>query len=776
MSMLGWFKNIGTGSSQTINSVKKAYQDKINRVLGTRPTASNTGSSHGYNVPRYYWPTWTLYEVSYNSDVLTTIQRTLKQEVFRNKFEIVKERDTDPDYLSYEGYEPKEKDRQKLIKQFKNINSNKQTLKQVLEEIEDDLNIIDDAYMSFLYDYQFDSDGYIDFEKSEVLETIRSEPIFMRIVMGYKGIPGTDSGGNYVMSCPNHRNNEWKNITECPKCGMKLYQAHFYFQAEQEREYYFNWEVVHASRYRPSKSYGYSPVITTYQKTFTLFAQDSYVKEVYEGKRPPKGGLFFNTSNTDSLEKNWEKAVDMSQENPNLPFIMAVTNTGDKQPRKFVEFIDFMKNLDELQYTQQREEFWRSIGSVFGVMPIFHGDMSQGGGLNNEGLEITVTNRAMEVNQTNYNEVFFPAIIKAYKAHGWVLRLLPNEEQDEMAELERQGKMLDNAEKAVKLGLKVEYDSKQGNIIIESGEITAPSGGFEDSGFSGNIPFSASNNDQPTEEQTSPDENSTSPQPEPPDVKKNITHMTNNNNYFPVLKAKPKFSKFQERIEKEVDQYIKRLKRTPTKQELKKLINEVRQKLHLSLREDVSKYFKDIYDQGVQAVERDLGVNFVFGAKDENVLEALKNQKVLSDAFVGVADSVADKLHNVLEQSISDPTTLTIDNLTDKIKDISNIADFRAENIARTEAGKVFSAARRVSYLKEDRANEFRYKWIGPNDNRTTKTSKRIKQRVGKGVDWDNLVRIVQEEAAKDFPEWKVDPDALMSHYQSRHIWVRTQD
>ena len=91
-----------------------------------------------------------------------------------------------------------------------------------------------------------------------------------------------------------------------------------------------------------------------------------------------------------------------AKKNPHLPAVMGVTNNLGNGG-KFVEFIDFMKSLDELQFTEQRDEFRRVIGSVYGVSPIFQNDASTGGGLNNEGLQITVTNNAVEKGQKNYN-------------------------------------------------------------------------------------------------------------------------------------------------------------------------------------------------------------------------------------------------------------------------------------------------------------------------------------------------------------------------------------
>lgn len=113
--------------------------------------------------------------------------------------------------------------------------------------------------------------------------------------------------------------------------------------------------------------------------------------------------------------------------------------------------------------------------------------------------------------------------------------------------------------------------------------------------------------------------------------------------------------------------------------------------------------------------------------------------------------------------------------MTKKIRDTLDVADFRAENIARTSTMKVSQAARITSYKKEPDFDNFLFIHQGPNDNRTTETSKRIKSRTNKGVSWENYVKIVTEESAKDFKDWTVDKNAPVSHYQSRHTFTRVR-
>ena len=57
-----------------------------------------------------------------------------------------------------------------------------------------------------------------------------------------------------------------------------------------------------------------------------------------------------------------------------------------------------MDTLEELQYIPIKDDIRQRISSFFGVSNVFMNDVS-GGGLNNEGMQIVVTNRALAASQ-----------------------------------------------------------------------------------------------------------------------------------------------------------------------------------------------------------------------------------------------------------------------------------------------------------------------------------------------------------------------------------------
>jgi len=408
-----------------------------------------------------------------------------------------------------------------------------------------------------------------------------------------------------------------------------------------------------------------------------------------------------------------------------------------------------MKGLDELQHVEMRNEFRRQIGAIYGVEPVFQGDVSTSGGLNNEGLQLTVTTRAIEYGQGIYNKNFFPELIKAIGAEGWSLTLNPSEEQDEMAKLTRQNQSLFNGQQALQLGLKARYDSDTGEVVIEDGELE------EEEQPMGESPFG-----QPTT-------------PPRPTGSPSIGRSKEFNSLLKQAKSRPSFSKLSDTLKKELDKFIKRFKRKPNEAELKKAIAKINLKLARELNESTGKLFKRAYLKEMEKVEKELGLNVIFNTIDENALSVLNSQDVLSKAYSGISSNITTELNGIIQEAYRDPKGLSLKQITDKISDVASVADFKAETIARTEMSKVSSAARKVSYSKEQDFNTFLFKWIGPNDNRTTETSKRIKSRTINGVNWNELIGIVKEESSKDFPDWTVNEDFPVSHYNSRHTFIK---
>ena len=121
-----------------------------------------------------------------------------------------------------------------------------------------------------------------------------------------------------------------------------------------------------------------------------------------------------------------------------------------------VEFIRFMDTLDEMQYGQARDELRTRISAFYGVSNIFMMDSGKGGGLNNEGMQILVTNRAVEFGQKIYTRDLFPRMLKEMGVSDWQITLYPNEEEDDVTRLRRDEMEVNIAQRMMQLGFKPE--------------------------------------------------------------------------------------------------------------------------------------------------------------------------------------------------------------------------------------------------------------------------------------------------------------------------------
>ena len=415
-----------------------------------------------------------LYAVSNESLILRTVLAKLRQEMFRRGYYWEKKfarkctvcdeeyqsevescaecggsvRKPDIDELTYPKW---------LLKQE---NSMEQSFINVMNEIESDLNIVDDAFMILVKEY------FIDPQSKEVAfyrvkEIMRGDPIFMRIVADKRGV----RGGRYKI-CLIHRD-EVKTHAEddkCEQCGAELEDVHYVNMAGSGKTQYFaEGEVLHVSKYKPSKLYGRSPVNTMWRQAMTLTAMDNYIYTAYQKRRMPKGIVSVTTDNLESMKSFWKAVDEKMERDPHyVPKVGIESATG----RGGVNWIKFMDTLEEMQYIAVRDEIRNRIAAFYGVSSVFMVDSGKSGGLNNEGMQILVTNRAVEFGQKVYTEVLFPRLLKQLSINDWKLTLYPNEEEDEITRLRRDEQELNVAQRMAQLGFMPELIEDTANRDI----------------------------------------------------------------------------------------------------------------------------------------------------------------------------------------------------------------------------------------------------------------------------------------------------------------------
>lgn len=452
--------------------------------FGYSPLMFNTALNKGPYLPYMFYFSEMLV---YNCDVLRTIIKAIVWETFRNgvylkeRF-IVKCPKCEAEYNEPQNIcevcgnkklkAPNKYERVKIDKWMKRVNYNNQTLINVLEDIDWNLNIFDNAYVVVRKRYIYNNEGRLIGAKP--IELLSGDVKSIVLLMNQNGRLGYDENDNMLFVCPVHRDrliqvsesdyNE-KGYIKCPICGKESLQAFAEYgmvaggltgmsaSASDNKYYLCRGEILHVKKFTPGIGYGFPMPSTIAVKVLVLMKMDSYVLAGYSLGRPPKGLLILK-GNRDSIAKSWDYIEEMSRRNP-WTIAPLVIEGYEKYSGKIAEWIDLSLKMDETMLVQYRDELRRSIGVCYGVMPMFQGDMSVGGGLANEGLQITITNRTIEHEHSIMNEIL-EWISKQYGFNNYSILMKPHEEKDLVAQLHRIDMRMKIAKELIGMGYNVQ--------------------------------------------------------------------------------------------------------------------------------------------------------------------------------------------------------------------------------------------------------------------------------------------------------------------------------
>ncbi len=371
-----------TGMMSLINKKLKSFQKLRPSLDFYQVQAQGYGSYGGKAGPVGYIPYYQIgnqhmENLALRSDIFMTTINALRNKIFRRGFKI-EERVDNPD----------ESQLKKLKEIIRRINDNNQSLKDVSRMYEQDENIYDDGYLVAINDYIFTGNGEI--LDANTKEIIRASPTVMAIIADSEGRLGYTQEGKKIFVSVTDRG---RVITEDEANargmkdaqGLKLQPAFYrgitYYGNESRDIFYIPGEVLHLSRHNPTSINGRSLMHSIWMKMVTLIEQDRYLLLNYQKGRPPRGILAISTTNFASAQAAWEAAKVEARKDPHSINPMLL---GDKDGKGKVEWIELMKPLGDMQFIETRNEMRRSIGATYGVMPLFSGDLSEYGGLNNE--------------------------------------------------------------------------------------------------------------------------------------------------------------------------------------------------------------------------------------------------------------------------------------------------------------------------------------------------------------------------------------------------------
>jgi len=417
-----------------------------------------------------------LYAIVQHSTIVRTCITQLKQEIFRRGYiwerafearclDCKKTHDRAViacarcDSTNLEKPNPKQLEyAEKFLEGY--VNSSEQMFIDVLKELENDLNIMDDAYIVFVKEYYIDGNGKIRMHR--IKEVYRGDPVSIHIYADEEGVRGTRG-----FTCIHHREMLADEPHErCESCGGAMFPVYYINRAKGTDQHFIKGEVLHFSKYDPSRLYGLSPILTLYNNIMTLLSMENYVNSSYTKSRMPRGLLAVQTRNMESMMSFWKGVKERMEQDPHYIPIMGIEAENGKGS---IEWIKFMDSLKEMDYMSVKDDLRDRISAFYGVSKIFMADSTTSGGLNNEGMQILVTNRAVGMAQNVYNNYVFPFVQSQFGITDWILKLPPSEEEDEIAVLRKREIEVQIAASIKNLGFEVEMD-EDGNFTFDKPE------------------------------------------------------------------------------------------------------------------------------------------------------------------------------------------------------------------------------------------------------------------------------------------------------------------
>ena len=325
------------------------------------------------------------------------------------------------------------------------------------------------------------SKGDVIFSKTE--ELIRGDP--KRVV------PVVDENGRigrWRWACPVHRDNLILNDahdnghTRCTECNAELQEVWF---VERERssgaarysgsngveKVYFEDEIITWARYFPRLHGldGLSPIHHIWLKQTILHWMDVYGAAFYDpdSQSYPNKFMVVHTTNPDAWERQFEKAHEDARENPYSEQIMYNEYSTESSSTPEVQVIDLMSDRLIGQDESIRERYKRDIRNVYGVTNVFESELQDAGGLNNEGLQIEITDREVASAMRDTAAGPLDEIAKVLGIDDHKYEFIPPRETD-TRELRD---AIDVGQRAVEAGIGASL--KDGDVVVEDGEFEA---------------------------------------------------------------------------------------------------------------------------------------------------------------------------------------------------------------------------------------------------------------------------------------------------------------
>lgn len=403
-----------------------------------------------------------LYLLAFDSSEIRTPMMWLKNEVFRKGLDEWKPRFVNKCEKCGKEYQEKtvicecgsEDLRAPDIKQIETFDAMRlkcnifdQSLEDVLRTVEDDLNIVDDAFIHLNKEYmKHPMTGRV---YGKVLEIRRLHPALMEFDLDKAGLPK-----NSHFFCPFHRDKVEAEPGPCPICGSDRRPAMYIYNHRGQKLYMYEDEILHVSKFSSSETYGYSPLLTIMQKVLTLSGMDRFLYRYFFERKTPTQMILTNTDDPQSLELERARVESKMMEDPTYTPWIAVSQQRGGRGR--TDVVKLWHTLQEMDYLPVRNEIRDRISAMYGVPQMYMNVMEGVGGISGQSQQLKVFSSVIQSDQRMFNEKVFPIFYQAFNITDWELHLRPPEEKVEGEILTLASQRLQMAVQMQQLGFDVE--------------------------------------------------------------------------------------------------------------------------------------------------------------------------------------------------------------------------------------------------------------------------------------------------------------------------------
>ena len=427
---------------------------QLMKASGDTGQAPTIGLDHVIN-------TWVRHQMAYRQQLVMDLQTIvmsveeirgplnhITSEVFRRGVQWVpKKEDADEEQLE-------------VFKAFvKDCNVFDQSLEEVLRQFHMDVNSIDDGFLYIVKEYKAGEDGKLN---SKVREIRRLNPALVEFDLDQQGLPK-----NYHFLCPIHREEIQESAGTCPEpnCEQDMMPVMYKYYHRNAHIYLFDSEVIHCSKFSPSETYGWSPILTIFEKALTLIGMDKNLYRYFWERKMPAAMMMVFTDDPESLRRERSNLAAQTRVDPNFIPMVAVSA---KNNRGRVDMVRLFHTLQEMDYLPVREEIRERVAAMWGVTPAWQGAPEAFGGMSTQTQQLVVMSRVVEGDQRLFHEKVFPELLEAFNITDWDLKLLVPEEKAEATRISFAQQRISIASQLNQMGFTIKL--KEGGILMEDAE------------------------------------------------------------------------------------------------------------------------------------------------------------------------------------------------------------------------------------------------------------------------------------------------------------------